>query len=125
MKADGKREESSGGGPALADDDLALDVTQLPKLLDKRFLELDEDAALRCVRVCVCLARHTPQAPAPRPTIINPLETWTRRRCKSLLSEPELSHLGADEQVRARAGGGAERVSRTAASLGARAQHGL
>jgi hypothetical protein len=56
-----------------------VDYTRIPTLLDRRFEEIDEDAALR-------------------PTIINPGEVWKKTSQKGLLSEPITSTLMAKEQ---------------------------
>eukprot|EP00812_Abedinium_dasypus_P009226 NODE_2931_length_854_cov_252.309136.p1 GENE.NODE_2931_length_854_cov_252.309136~~NODE_2931_length_854_cov_252.309136.p1 ORF type:complete len:206 (+),score=85.90 NODE_2931_length_854_cov_252.309136:3-620(+) len=59
------------------------DYTEVPKELDRRFLELDTDSALR-------------------PTIIKPSNTWTLRAQKALLAEPTTETLQADAQKRRR-----------------------
>jgi hypothetical protein len=60
-----------------------VDITQIPVLLDRRYEELDVDAALK-------------------PTIINPGASWTKRSQKALLSEPTESILGTSELERER-----------------------
>jgi hypothetical protein len=60
-----------------------VDITQIPVLLDRRYEELDMDAALK-------------------PTIINPGASWTKRSQKALLSEPTESILGTSELERER-----------------------
>ncbi len=56
-----------------------MDYTRIPAVLDRRFEEIDEDAALR-------------------PTIINPGDTWQKTSQKGLLSEPITTTLRAKEQ---------------------------
>lgn len=55
------------------------DYTKVPGELDRRFEELDDDAALRA-------------------TLIHPHDMWLREQQKGLLSEPEEELLRADEQ---------------------------
>ena len=64
------------------------DLTQIPKILDRRFEELDKEGAVR-------------------PTIINPGQSWTKKAQKALLAEPTSTTLGVDEQKSAlsRSGG--------------------
>mmetsp|Transcript_28816 Transcript_28816/g.62232 ORF Transcript_28816/g.62232 Transcript_28816/m.62232 type:complete len:229 (+) Transcript_28816:2-688(+) len=57
----------------------AVDVTQLPKTIDRKMEELDTDHTLR-------------------PTIINLGETWRKKHFASLLSGPERTRLGEEAQ---------------------------
>lgn len=57
----------------------ARDYTKVPGELDRRFEELDDDAALHA-------------------TLIHPGDTWTRSTRKGLLSDPEDADVHADEQ---------------------------
>jgi hypothetical protein len=57
----------------------AVDYTQIPKLLDKKFEAMDKEGAVR-------------------PTIINVGSLWTKTSKKSLLASPTTSTLGAEEQ---------------------------
>lgn len=73
------KEPSAAGGKSGSVDIAAKDMTRLPKLLDKKFLELDEDCALR-------------------PTIIQVGESWDQRAFTGLLASASEMTLGADEQ---------------------------
>lgn len=55
-----------------------MDYTALPKLIDRRFDQLDEDSAVR-------------------PTIIKPGDVWTKRSQAGLLSDMQESLLGEEE----------------------------
>ncbi|MCS6901624.1 MAG: hypothetical protein RMJ98_06045, partial [Myxococcales bacterium] len=55
------------------------DYTRIPAVLDRRFEEIDEDAALR-------------------PTLLNPGDPWKKTAQKGLLSEPVTTTLGGKEQ---------------------------
>merc|ERR1719240_2380724 len=68
-----------GGAVGGSGGDQLIDYTLIPKELDQRFEELDEDACLR-------------------PTIISAGDSWTRLQKKSLLLEPVSTTLGPDEQ---------------------------
>eukprot|EP00927_Polykrikos_kofoidii_P042043 TRINITY_DN35910_c1_g2_i1.p1 TRINITY_DN35910_c1_g2~~TRINITY_DN35910_c1_g2_i1.p1 ORF type:complete len:1030 (-),score=152.33 TRINITY_DN35910_c1_g2_i1:159-3248(-) len=69
---------SSNDGMALDEEEGVMDYTNIPKELDRRFLELDEDGCLR-------------------PTIITPSDSWTKRSQRDLLSDTETSVLCSDE----------------------------
>lgn len=56
-----------------------IDYTRIPRELDRKFEEFDEDGALR-------------------PTIINPGDVWTRSATKSLLAAPTTATLHTREQ---------------------------
>jgi hypothetical protein len=56
----------------------SLDVTQIPKELDDKFLALDPSGAVR-------------------PAIITPAKTWSKMHQKDLLGTPQTTSLGADE----------------------------
>jgi hypothetical protein len=71
-RAEASGESSGGRGDAR-------DFTKVPAELDKRFEELDDDAALHA-------------------TLIHPGDEWTRTRRKGLLADPEDEELDADEQ---------------------------
>ena len=70
-------------GPQLFLDSLL--YTALPTQIDRRFDEVDEDAAVR-------------------PTIIKPGEVWTKRSQAGLISDVKESHLREDDQRKERDG---------------------
>lgn len=61
------------------EDTVNMDYTQIPKILEQAFTQVDTEGAVR-------------------PTIINPGITWTKRAQKALLAGPTTSSLGVDEQ---------------------------
>jgi len=63
--------------------DSGIDYTKIPQQLEKKYEELDVDGALR-------------------PTIIAPGNSWSKRFQKTLLSAPESSNMGTDEQGKER-----------------------
>jgi len=71
-------EPSEGEGEAVG-----VDYTKIPAQLDKKFLELDEDSALR-------------------PTIIKTGDYWSRSSKKSLLAEPSTATLSTEQQGKER-----------------------
>lgn len=79
----GQQKPTSEKEPAPSDDEATdaslVDYTQVPKEMDRRFEELDEDGSLR-------------------PTIITTGSVWSKKSQKALLGNPESSSLGADEQ---------------------------
>jgi len=66
-------------GPEDNGTDALIDFTKVPKEMDRRFEELDEDGSLR-------------------PTIITTGNVWTKKSQKALLGNPETSSLRAEEQ---------------------------
>jgi hypothetical protein len=70
-RVDGLSSSSSSSSSSSA----AADLTKIPVTLDRKYEELDLDAALK-------------------PTIINPGSSWTKRSQKALLAEPTETTLG-------------------------------
>eukprot|EP00811_Abedinium_folium_P014237 NODE_23252_length_674_cov_4.266910.p1 GENE.NODE_23252_length_674_cov_4.266910~~NODE_23252_length_674_cov_4.266910.p1 ORF type:complete len:222 (+),score=86.15 NODE_23252_length_674_cov_4.266910:2-667(+) len=78
-----QQDEAGCSGAAAGGASGTRDYTQVPKELDRRFLELDTDNALR-------------------PTIIKPSNRWMLRAQKALLGQPTEEYLGVDAQRRRR-----------------------
>ena len=72
-----------GGAVTKSDDGPIVDYTKIPRQMEQKFDELDEDSALR-------------------PTIITAGNTWEKKFQKALLSAPESTTLGKEEQGRER-----------------------
>jgi hypothetical protein len=70
---------TTGGGGGGGEAATGVDLTQIPKLLDARFEELDEDSALR-------------------PTLIKTGVHWTKKTQKGLLSKLSSSSMSSAEQ---------------------------
>ena len=78
-KAEEKKGGEGGEDGIMAEDEGVFDVTKVPGMLEKRFLELDEDAAVR-------------------PTTINFGDQWSKKFKKTLIQPVQTCGVGPDEQ---------------------------